>query len=197
LQELQGGHLGDVVFLEGWDIAGNHGCTASLLGLLALAVLAWHSFRKPPPPAPNRLPELRRLVEQQEKESAEAFAAYTPKTQGRLDDLAVPAGPLLRQLLGVVKVEIGVRADKPTHRIVHLLDYHVAPADLYTIDLRQAAGRPLSEEKGGRLHEELCLEVEAVQLEQIALLRCLIHPRTPRHDLVVVRGRLAARSRAA
>jgi hypothetical protein len=54
---------------------------------------------------------LKALVEQQEKESATAVALYTPKTTGRLDDLTVPAELLLRQLPGVVNIEVAVRAD--------------------------------------------------------------------------------------
>jgi len=82
--------------------------------------------------------------------------------------------PLLRQLPGVVRVEIGVQAEKPTHRIVRLRDWHFVPRDLYAVDLRDSAGKPLSDDEVDWLHEEQCLEVEAVQLEQLAVLRCLI-----------------------
>jgi hypothetical protein len=147
---------------------------ASVLGLLALAALATHFFRKPSPQTTSRLPVLRNLVEQQENESAAALAAYTPKVRARLDDLAAPAGEILRQLPGVVKVEVGVQADCPAHRIVHLRDWHFVQAELYAQDLRNVAGRPLADEEVHRLHEELCLEVEAVQFEHTALLRCLV-----------------------
>src|SRR6185437_13734048 len=58
--------------------------------------------------------------------------------------------------------------------IVHLRDWHYVPKDLYAIDLKNATGRELSQEEIDRLHRELLLEVEAVQLEEMALLRCLI-----------------------
>jgi hypothetical protein len=122
----------------------------------------------------NRIPQLRALVEQQQKESAEAAAAYVPKMMGRIDDLTASAETVLRELPGVVHVEVAVRAEQPTYRIVHLRDWHFVPKDLYAIDLRNATGKPLSDEQVDRMHEELCLEVEAVQLEQMALLRCLI-----------------------
>jgi hypothetical protein len=86
----------------------------------------------------------------------------------------VPDEPILRQLPGVVDVEVVVRAEPATHRIIHLRDWHYVPRDLYAQDVRAAAGRPLSEAEVDRLHEELCLEVEAVQFEHLALLRCLI-----------------------
>ena len=37
---------------------------------------------------------------------------------------------LLRQLPGVLHVEVAVRANQPTHRIIHLLDRHHVPKDL-------------------------------------------------------------------
>src|SRR5208283_4725144 len=60
------------------------------------------------------------------------------------------------------------------YRIVHLRDWHFVPKDLYALDMRDSHGRTLSTDEIDRLHEELLLEVEAVQLEQMSLLRCLI-----------------------
>jgi hypothetical protein len=64
----------------------------------------------------------------------------------------------LRQLPGVVQIEVAVRADEPAHRIVHLRDYHYVPKDLYD----------------GGSYAEFLQQVDAVQQEQMALLRCLI-----------------------
>jgi hypothetical protein len=96
------------------------------LGLLTLAVLASY-FLHTTPPTPdrtsqNRLPELRRMVEEQEKESAEATTAYMPTTTTRLGDLTASPEPVLQNLPGVVHFEVAVQAEKPTHRIVHLRD---------------------------------------------------------------------------
>jgi hypothetical protein len=147
---------------------------AWFLGPLALAVLGFHFLRTTPPEmqdstTASRLAELRKFIEDQEKESAEAFANYVPKTAARLDDLTASPEAVLRHLPGVVHIEVPVQAEKPTHRIVHLRDWHFVPHDQYAIDLRNSAGRPFTDDEIDRLHEELCLEVEAVQLEQIAL----------------------------
>jgi hypothetical protein len=151
---------------------------ASLLGLVALAVLAFYLLFKKPPPlggiSENRLTRLRAMVEQQEKESVEATASYAPKVTARLDDLTASVESILRQLPGVVQVEVAVQAEEPKQRIVHLRDWHFVPKDLYAMELRNSAGWVLSGEEMDGLHEELCLEVEAVQLEQMALLRCLV-----------------------
>src|SRR5262249_42061692 len=99
-------------------------------------------------------------------------AAHQPTTAGKLDDLDTDAAALLGQLPGVAQVELAFAVPKPSHRIIHLRDWHYVPRDLSALDLRQAHGRELTEAEIAALHEELLLRVELVQLEQ-ALLRCL------------------------
>jgi hypothetical protein len=137
---------------------------------LLLVLLAGCSKSGREPAAEDRILRLERQVEPQRKASAQAVAGYAPKLAGRLDDLAVPAADLLRQLPGVADVEVLVRVAKPTHRIIHLRDWHYVPADL----LRQDAGKPLSNEEADALHRAHVLEVELVQLEQEGVLRCLV-----------------------
>lgn len=125
-------------------------------------------------PTEDRISKLKEQIAEQEAKSAQAVAGYTPKTQARIDDLDSPVDDLLRHLPGVAKVEVAVPAKKPTARIVHLRDWHFVPRDLYALDMKQAHGRELTDKEIDRLHQELLLEVELVQLEQIALLRCLV-----------------------
>lgn len=153
--------------------------TLTIAAILAFATLAVYvainrQAGSPPANGENRIPLLQKLVEEQAQQSAQAIAAYQPKLPARIDDLSVSAIELLRQLPGVAQVDVAVQAQNPAHRIVHLRDWHFVPRQLYTIDLKNAAGRALSDADINRLHQELLLEVEAVQLEQIALLRCLI-----------------------
>jgi hypothetical protein len=148
---------------------------ALLAGFFALVWLPGNrQASSPPAKSEDRIPRLTRLVAEQEEESAQAVASYQPKTQARIDDLGISVVDLLRQLPGVAQVEVGVRAEEATCRIVHLRDWHYVPKDLYAIDLKNATGRELSQDEIDRLHRELLLEVEAVQLEEMALLRCLI-----------------------
>ena len=114
----------------------------------------------------DRRLKLKLLVAEQEVESVQAVATYLPKNKTRIDDLDAPVVDLLRQLPGVVHVEVAVAAAKPTCRIVHLRDYHFVPKELYAIDMKQAHGRELTDDEIDRLHQELLLEVELVQLEQ-------------------------------
>ena len=108
-----------------------------------------------------------------ENETARAVAVYSPKTQGRIDDLTAPAVDILRGLPGVVRVEVAQVAN-PTRRIIHLRDWHYVPKDLFTLDLNDLHGRTLTAEELDRRYRESLLEVEVVQLEQMAMLRCLI-----------------------
>jgi hypothetical protein len=141
---------------------------ALVTGLGATAV--WlHGTRQGRQPREDRIPALTRLVAAQEEESAQAVMDYRPAIRARIDDLGLPVADLLRQLPGVADAEVCVPAENPTHRIVHLRDWHFVPKDLYAVE---AEGMTAGE--FDRLHRELLLEVEAVQLEQLALLRCLI-----------------------
>ncbi|MBY0514855.1 MAG: hypothetical protein K2P78_13190 [Gemmataceae bacterium] len=74
----------------------------------------------------------------------------------------------------MVRAEVGVRAEQPTCRIVHLRDWHFVPKDLYALDMKTATGRELTGDEIDRLHRQLLVDVDAVQSEQMALLRCLI-----------------------
>jgi hypothetical protein len=149
---------------------------ALLAGFVALVWMYGNRQSSSPPSAKDedRIPKLTKLVADQEEESSQAVNNYQPKTQARLDDLGISVDDLLRRLPGVAQVEVGVRAEKPTCRIVHLRDWHFVPKELYALDMKHTTGRELSQEEIDRLHRELLLEVEVVQLEQMALLRCLI-----------------------
>jgi hypothetical protein len=152
---------------------------ASLLAIAGLIALASYFRHMPSRPiddstAEGRLRQLKEPVEQQEYESKQAVVSYFPKTTARLDDIAAPVAEALRQLPGVSNVEIAVRVEKLTHRIIHLRDWQFVHRDLFAIDVWTASKRPFSEEEIDRLYEELLLEVQSVQLEQLALLRCLI-----------------------
>ena len=63
-------------------------------------------------PAPvtteDRIPKLKKQFAKQEIESAQAVARYAPTIKTHIDDLDSPVADLLRQLPGVVHVEVGV-----------------------------------------------------------------------------------------
>jgi hypothetical protein len=156
---------------------------ALLAGFVALLWMYGNHQSSSPPSAKDedRIPKLTKLVADQEEESAQAVKNYQPKSQARIDDLGNSVDDLLRRLPGVAQVEVGVRAEKPTCRIVHLRDWHFVPKELYALDMKHATERELSQEEIDRLHRELLLEVEVVQLEQMALLRCLIKHHSLKH----------------
>lgn len=145
--------------------------------LVPLGIWLYLSNQPSPPPPPKvetRIDKLKKIVADQEQESAKVFSDYRPTTRAQIDDLTASAEDIIRQLPGVAHVDVAVRAAKPTHRIIHLRDWHTVPADLYAVDLKNATGKDLSADEIAQRHKELLLEVEAVQAEQIALIRCLI-----------------------
>jgi len=136
-----------------------------------LTVLLVAGCNHAPPASTPKLADLQAQVERQRRVSDQAVASYTPRVAGRIDDLSVPAADLLRQLPGVAEVEVLVAPAKRTHRIIHVCDWHFVAKDLYALDLG-ASTTPA--ELDAHYHEFL-LQVELVQLEQEALLKCLAH----------------------
>jgi len=104
----------------------------------------------------------------------QATDEYTPTVPGRIDDFSVSAVNLLRQLPLRPRVDALLAPHNPTHRIVQFRDWHYVPKDLYSLDLRAAAGKALTKTEVDLHLQEFLLQVELVQLEQMALLRCLI-----------------------
>lgn len=92
----------------------------------------------------------------------------------QFDDLDVSAERILRNLPGVVEIEVKVRVEKPTHRIVHLRDWHFVTRDWFAIDAHNSSETQLTEKEIDDLYRDFLLQVDAVQTEQLAILRRLI-----------------------
>jgi hypothetical protein len=146
-------------------------CPSSTLAppLLLTIFLAAGCSHSPSPATPG---DLGPQVEQQRRESEHAVKAYIPKVQGRIDDLSAPTVEILRQLPGVASVEVLVAAKKPTHRVIHLADWHFVDRELFALELR-GAGASTDQEVDAR-YRDFLRQVELVQLEQEGLLRCLL-----------------------
>ena len=118
----------------------------------------------------DRIQKLKRLILKQSK----AGETYEPSIKGNVEATDAPVVDILKQLPGVVAVEVPVQVERPKHRIVHLKNWHFLSKDLFAADIREVQGEEIPDAEIDALYEELLLEVELVQLEQIALLRCLI-----------------------
>jgi hypothetical protein len=138
---------------------------------VALLIAIAGCSKSDPPPKTVGLAE---RVEQEQQASAEAVDAYVPKVMRRIDALASPAADILRQIPGVAHVEVLVASPKPTHRIIQLRDWHYVPPELFALDVRQQLGKSVSDEAIEKLYQKHLLEVELVQIEQVAVLRCLV-----------------------
>lgn len=145
------------------------------LGLVALVVAtAFRPTGSPPAPNTGDDGDLPAQVERLRQTKHQSVENYRPRTPGRISDLDTQMPDILRQLPGVDAVEVVVKADNLARRIVHLRDWHFVPKDLFAADVQTAAGRDLTPGEVDRLYERHLMEVEAVQLEQVAVLRCLI-----------------------
>jgi len=81
---------------------------------------------------------------------------------------------VLRQLPGVARVDVPLAPKNPADRLVQLRDWHYVPKDLFAVDVRGAEGKALTDTDVDLRYQEFLLQVEVVQLEQMAVLRCLI-----------------------
>src|SRR5580765_1279729 len=84
-------------------------------------------------------------------------------------DLSADAAELLRGLPGVSHVD-AVAVEKPTKRIIHLLDYHYVPRDLYALDFKAATGKELTDDDYNRFLDD----VESVQADHAATIDALV-----------------------
>jgi hypothetical protein len=118
-----------------------------------------------------RIGDLRGRIEKERTASAEAVEKYRHQDNSKVDDLGRPVEDILRQLPGVVSVEVVPAEGKPARRLIHLRDFHYVPRDLFALELRGQGA--ISEEEMDLRYQEHLVQVELVQLEHLALLRCL------------------------
>jgi hypothetical protein len=154
---------------------GKRGLAWVLIVLVAVATGAWYwtSWRKSSALSSLRLrvADLRGRIEKERAAAAEAVEKYQPQDKGKVDDLGRPAADILRQLPGVVSVEVVPADGKPARRLIHLRDFHYVTRDLFALELRGQGA--IAEEEIEVRYQEHLLQVEMVQLEHLALLRCL------------------------
>jgi len=86
------------------------------------------------PDVTQRIQRLRQLVRETREAAARAVDSYCPTMKDSLDDLGTPVPDLLCRLPEIAKVSIHKPVDRPTHRIVHLTDWHFLPKDLFAAD---------------------------------------------------------------
>lgn len=145
----------------------------------AIALVIWLDGRQPPhtlPPidtAEDHRSTLKKQIAEQTVESDRSVAEYVPTRQDGIDDVNAPVHVLLQQLPGVAEVERRLPVEAPTNRIIHLRNWHWIPKEHFVIDVR-SSDPELDTDEIDRLYEEFLHEVELVQVEQMALLRCLI-----------------------
>ncbi len=106
--------------------------------------------------------------------AAAVFAPSLIPAAEAIDNLDTDAVAILRKLPGVAQVTRHGPSGRPSHRVVHLLDWHFVPRDRYAADLRSLSDTPLSDTEVDRHWQELLREVATVQAEQLALLGRLV-----------------------
>jgi hypothetical protein len=120
----------------------------------------------------SRLARLRTEVAEA-NDVAAADPNYQPQVPGNILALFAPAADILRQLPGVAAVQVKIPVARPKHRIVHITDYRLLPADRFLEEQEEQAGRTFAQWERDRRLKIFEREIELVQLEQLIVLKCL------------------------
>jgi len=102
------------------------------------------------------------------------LAAFLGSDDPDFQNPAHPVEPLLSQIPGVESVKVVKARVQPTHRIVHLLNWHFIPRKMFASDLRDQSDKPISDGEIDRRYVGFLAEVEKVQHEQAVLIRAMI-----------------------
>jgi hypothetical protein len=111
----------------------------------------------------SREPSVADLQAKVEKERVDKMRTYQPKVNGMIGDLNAPAADILRQLPGV-SVEQLVKIERPTHRIIHIRDWHYETREVFALEHKNSDDA----------YQRFLLQVELVQLANEAVLRRLL-----------------------
>lgn len=85
-------------------------------------------------------------------------------------------------LLGVGQHIVGVMTGNPSsHQIIHVLNWHFIPKAMFAVALQDQFDEPITDDETDRQYAEFLDEVEAVQQEQMTLLRGLIQKHGVKH----------------
>jgi hypothetical protein len=120
-----------------------------------------------------RIAQLKERIGQEKVVAEDAVKRYTPTIAGRIDDPNADAIGVLRGLPFVAAVDVALRARRPSCRIVQVCDWHFVDPELFRTEVSAILKRTLTAEEGELLYQEHLLQVELVQVQQTALLRCL------------------------
>jgi hypothetical protein len=86
----------------------------------------------------------------------------------------------LENLPQVAHVSVRLECEQPTHRILHIKDWHFVARDVFAADLRDQSKGPISAEQIDAAYDQLLIEVEKVQAEQIEIVRRLTQAKIAR-----------------
>ncbi len=121
----------------------------------------------------QRIQKLRVALTEARRSSDQSVDSYQPKIKGNINQLDTSARKILRRLPGITRVDWKPTVEKPTHRIIHILDAHYVPLESIQKDIEQQVSRTLTRDEMQALSEALVLEAEIVQTRQKTMLRCL------------------------
>ena len=95
-------------------------------------------------------------------------------SRASINDLSVPAGPILKMSWSTAKVDSPLAVSEPTCRIVHINDYHSLPRPRFAKAVQIVCPDLLSKEEFHDWHQSHADQVELLQASQAKLLLWLV-----------------------
>lgn len=128
--------------------------------IASLAILLFSALAHADPPDQR----LRTTDQVAKSETERAVAAYKPSKS---------LADSLRTIPFVTRIK-AIEPKQPVKTVIHLRDWHFLTRDVFDADVRAAHDDPVTDAELNELYESFLVEVERVQAEQIAILRCLV-----------------------
>jgi hypothetical protein len=120
-----------------------------------------------------RIAQLKERIGQEKAAAEDAVKRYVPTNPSKINDTNTLASDLLRGLPFVAGVDVALRSRRPASRIIQVCDWHFVDPELFRAEVLATLKRTLTAEEGELLYQEHLLQVELVQVQQLAVLRCL------------------------
>ncbi len=127
-------------------------------------------------------------------ESPGKVDGYKPENPASILDTKTDAVALLKGLPYVADVRSVFKAGQPKRRIIVFQNLHTTDRETFVADVEHERGRKITEREAILEYWYLLSEVETIQAEQMAALRCLVrhHGLTEAYQEGVATGELAA-----
>ncbi len=101
------------------------------------------------------------------------MVAFPDNAPAKTPTLNAPTITALRRIPNVKSVKVRPARGKATSRIIHILDWHYLPKEVFAADLRDVSSEPIGDAEIRKRYRRFLRDVERVQKQQVVVLHQL------------------------